>query len=375
MSDENYMIEVPHPGEFIADELEARDWSQRDLAYILGIAENSVNMIVTGKRGISPEMAKALGDAFDVSPEFFANLQKAYEMSRATAPDPGIARRAQFQNVYPIRAMIQRGWLEDTEVPLLEGQLMRFFGSNSIENIPHLAHAAKKTNYDGTTPEQLAWLYRVKQICSEMPTPRYSKKALEKAVSEDLPALMGDPEGVRHVPRILNECGVRFAIVETLPKANIDGVCFWDGAKPMIGMTTRFDRIDNFWFVLFHELEHVLNEDGKVEKSINIDVDLKYDQSDDQPEQERKANLAAANACVPTKDLESFYLRKAPFISQRDVIGFARRINRHPGIVVGQLQWKMDRYNWLAKHKVSVRKFIAQSAITDGWGVPAPVTI
>ena len=104
------LTDVPHPGEFIRDEIEAREWSQRDLAYILGTPEQAVNMIISGKRGISPEMAKALGDAFDVSAEYFANLQKAYEMSNARAPDPGVARRAHLQNIYPIREMIRRGW-------------------------------------------------------------------------------------------------------------------------------------------------------------------------------------------------------------------------------------------------------------------------
>ncbi len=73
-----YVEAVPHPGHFIREELEAREWTQRDLAYILGVPEQSVNQITLGKRGISPEMAKSLADAFEVSPEFFANLQKAY---------------------------------------------------------------------------------------------------------------------------------------------------------------------------------------------------------------------------------------------------------------------------------------------------------
>src|SRR6266700_2827083 len=110
------LTDVPHPGEFIREELEARGWSQRDLAYILGVPEQAVNMIVSGKRGISPEMAKALGKAFDVSAEYFANLQQAFEMSNARAPDPGIERRANLQSVYPVREMIKRGWLADTDI-------------------------------------------------------------------------------------------------------------------------------------------------------------------------------------------------------------------------------------------------------------------
>ena len=119
MNTASCLHDVPHPGEFIREALEARGWSQRDLAYILGSPEQAVNMIVSGKRGISPEMAKALGDAFDVSAEYFANLQKAFEMSNARAPDPSIARRAQLQKSYPVREMIRRGWLEDTDIGLL----------------------------------------------------------------------------------------------------------------------------------------------------------------------------------------------------------------------------------------------------------------
>ncbi|KAI1694314.1 hypothetical protein Ddc_22202 [Ditylenchus destructor] len=54
--------------------------------------------------------------------------------------------------------------------------------------------------------------------------------------------------------------------VEALSGSKIDGACFWlDAHKPVIGMTLRFDRIDNFWFVLRHEIEHVLREDGRTE--------------------------------------------------------------------------------------------------------------
>ena len=55
---------------------------QRDLAYILGCSEQAINLILSGKRGISPEMAKDMGKAFDVDPDTFAtNFQKAGDMA------------------------------------------------------------------------------------------------------------------------------------------------------------------------------------------------------------------------------------------------------------------------------------------------------
>lgn len=379
MSIASCLTDVPHPGEFIRDELEARGWSQRDLAYILGGPEQAVNMIVSGKRGISPEMARALGDAFDVSAEYFANLQKAFEMSNARAPDPSIARRAQLQTTYPVREMIRRGWLEDTDIGLLETQLMRFFCANDLGEVQHLAHAASKSDYSETTPTQLAWLYRVRQLTAEMIVPAYSEQKL-RALVADLARYTVDPEELRFLPHLLADCGVRFVVVETLPNTRIDGVCFWlDDNSPVIGLSTFKDRIDNFWFVLRHEIEHVLNRDGMggIANAI-IDSDIDVGQCEDQAslsDQERLANEAAANFCVPRDELESFFTRKFPFIAEKDVIGFARRIQRHPGIVVGQLQYKMNRYNWLARYKVKVRQHVITAGVVDGWGVPASVSL
>src|SRR5580704_1070892 len=116
---------VPTPGSFIREELQARGWSQRDLAFVLGCSEQTINPMLSGKRGISPDMAKALGDAFDVAPEFFLNLQKAYDLQQAKMPDPDVSKRARLQDHYPVREMIKRGWLEKTSANLLEEQLCR----------------------------------------------------------------------------------------------------------------------------------------------------------------------------------------------------------------------------------------------------------
>lgn len=362
------LTDVPHPGEFIQEELDARGWSQRDLAYILGSTEQAISLIVSGKRGISPEMAKALGEAFKVSAEYFANLQKAHEMATARAPDPAVARRAMLQSAYPVREMIKRRWFEDTDVAMLEAQMMRFFRTNDLLTIPHMVHAAKKQEYSDTTPAQLAWLFRVRQLAEIMVVPAYSEAKLRTAYAQ-LSQYMIDPEEVRHVPRLLNEAGVRFVVLETLPKANIDGVCFWMDGSPVVGLSTRFDRIDNFWFVLAHELTHVLNGDGKEEPI--IDVELEGENAgvgENLPAFERAANAAAAELCVASKEMDSFYLRKAPYFSERDVLGFARRVQRHPGIVVGQLQHRLKRYDYLTRHKVKVRQFLLPNCLADGWG-------
>lgn len=72
------VAEVFPPRDFIKEELEERGWGQADLAEILGRTPAFVGEIVSGKRAISPEIAKALGDAFGTGPEYWLNLDAAY---------------------------------------------------------------------------------------------------------------------------------------------------------------------------------------------------------------------------------------------------------------------------------------------------------
>src|SRR5207248_9126683 len=115
-----------------------------------------------------------------------------------------------------------------------------------------------------------------------------------------LEPLMIAPEEVRQVPAVLASCGVRFVIIEKLPQARIDGACFWlDEQSPVIAMSVRRDTIDNFWFVVRHEIEHVLREDGKDQEIIDDLEGKKGGTGDDLPEEERAANATASAFCAP----------------------------------------------------------------------------
>ncbi len=369
---------IMHPGFYIKEEMEERGWLQRDLAFILGCPEQAVNMILSGKRGISPEMAKALGEAFDVPAEFFANLQQAYDMAQARNPDPGVAVRRNMQSTYPVREMIKRGWIELSDPALLESQLARLFQVGGADKIPYMAHPAKKSSYEerDVPPAQLAWLFRVRQIAKSISVPRYSERMLRQALAE-METLLIAPEEARCVPRILTEVGVRYVLVEKLPTAKIDGVCFWlDGRSPVIGMSLQHDRIDNFWFVLRHEIEHVLQRHGQQQEIIDADLEGAGGSAwGSVPREEQIANGAAANFCTPTERLESFIRRKHPFYYEKDVVAFSRTLNRHPGVVIGQLRRKLERYDYLTRYLVKIRPFVVSGSIADGWGQLAPVSL
>jgi HTH-type transcriptional regulator / antitoxin HigA len=363
-------LKVVSPGSLVKMLLVEADWSQTDLAHIIGSPPATINQIVNDKRPITAELAKLLGVAFDRSAYEFADTQTQWNLALAPEPDQEIKARALARSRFPIRAMAKRGWISASDQgSSLHGELCRFFGVNDLDSIGNIGFAAKKSKEGALTGEQMAWLYRVKQIAEEMVPEPFSPAKLLEAV-DSFTELRGRPDAVRFIPRLLNKAGVRFVVCEALPGSQIDGVCFWlDHQSPVIGMSLRFDRLDNFWFVLRHECAHVLHGHGKDGAIIDADLDSEVSINDE----ERLANADAANFCVPSEQLNSFYLRKRPFFAEREVLAFAKRMKVHPGLVVGQLQRRMGRYDFLRKHLVKVRDNLGSAMMMDGWGDLVPV--
>ena len=370
------MTEYRTPGQLIGALLRERNWTKRVLAIVLDVDEAVVTRMASDKRAIDAPMALKLSEVFEVSAETFLDLQRRLDLAVArykTPPDPGRATRAILFGDLPVSDMIKRGWLDASmaDRKSVETALMRFFDVPSIDEIPILPHAAKKTEVSSpATPAQVAWLHRVKQIASDMMTARYSPTSARTAVKR-LGELRGCADEARHVPKVLTECGIRFVIVEALGSAKIDGVCFWlNDFSPVIGMSLRFDRIDNFWFVLRHELEHVIQRHGAGAAMLDSDLDT---QAAGNSSEETVANEAAAEFCVPRDKLDRFIARKSPFFANRDIVGFARTINVHPGLVAGQVRRHTGKFNILHAHLVKVRSIVTPNALVDGWGDVAPV--
>ena len=377
MSSEEYKS----PGQLVSALLAERGWTKRTLAIISGMDESIVSKTTSNVRKVDAETAIIFEEVFGIPAERFLSLQKTYDLAIArieSTPNPKRQMRAELIGKLPISAMISRGWLDAKavkDIDNVEESLLRFFQANRLEDIETLPHASKKTEVSiAATPAQLAWLYRVKTLASEMLVARYSPASVKSAILK-IKTLIHSAEELRKVPRILAEAGIRFVIVEALPSTKIDGVCFWlDENSPVIGMTMRFDRIDNFVFVLRHELEHVQNRDGL--KQMMLDVDINSGEAaqvtKELIEQEAKANAAASEFCVPKKMMDAFISRKAPVFAKRDIIGLARMLKVHAGLVAGQLQFRTQKYHLARDQLVTVRSIVTPNAVTDGWGDVAP---
>ena len=382
MASENVPAEVFPPGDFIREELEERNWTQEDLAAILGRPLRTVNEVISGKRGITPETATGLAAAFGTSPQLWLNLESAYQLWRAEKRIRNtdiVAKRALVYSKAPINEMIRRHWIEGTKnIDVLEQRLLDFFKIADLDEQPQFAgHAARKsTSYEVTTPAQLAWLFRARQLAPAVHAGHFSPGNIRPLI-DSLRSLAGTQEDVRRVPRVMSDYGVRLLVVEPLKGTKIDGVAFWlDSKSPVVVISMRYDRIDYFWYTLAHELGHIRSGDGQ-QDDLHIDKGFGSDPGGrKKPAAEERADRFAANALIPQDKLDDFIIRVGPLYTPMKLRGFAARMKIHPGIVIGQLQYRGELSFSQYRNSLSpVRRILTEAALTDGWKTTLPAAL
>ena len=327
---------VSPPGRRLQDELDVRGWTQQDLAKVIARPPQMISEIINAKKQITPETALELSEAFGTSAGYWNKLEADYQLSLAKEKprDNSISKRSHLFGLAPIREITRNGWLKaTTDTDELERELCSFFEINSIDESPAIAVNFRQTHLETHNPEtrsQIAWVMRVQKLARKQNVGRFDLDQL-KDVINSLSRLTYEQEGIRRVPQLLKEAGIRFVVVPHLSKTYLDGAAFYlEEGEPVIALTLRYDRIDNFWFVLLHELAHIC----KGHRNVFADRVEGQDANEDEAE----ANSYSRDWLIPVEAYQSFVEKSFLGFNDDDILRFSAEIRRHPGIVVGRLQ-------------------------------------
>lgn len=358
------------PSKYIKDFLDERNWTQSDLALILGWQPQDVSNLMNRKKKFTAEVAQQLADAFDNSPEFWMDVEGNYwtavesriELLQVSSSND-IKRRRDLFSTYPTKEAQQRGWVSkadgiDKVAPEIEALIER---GKKLQG----ATLFKRTMTDEVLniPENL-WLGRSMVLAELLPVEKYDETRLP-ALFKMLRKAAKSSQAVHKVAELLQRYGIRFVINQKLKNASIDGAAFWlDENSPVVALSLRFNNIGSFWFALIHELIHI-----KYRDTFSLD-DL---ENSPMTLMELRANQEAADLLVPQIEMERFIKNTAPYYSKAKINSFATKLEIHPGIIVGQLQKRGEiGYNTHHEAMVAVRDLVTVTAFTDGWGHPVP---
>lgn len=342
------------PGETLAEELEVRGMTQRELAARLGRPPQVINEIIRGKKAITPDTAIGLAKVLGIEAQFWVNLEANYQMTLARGREKeALVAEEKWLSEYPIREMIKIGWIEagrDRATRLKA--LLSFFGIASIQ--PNVCQEAIGFRITQAAQRKVslgalaAWLRQGEIEAQKIGTADYDEQKFRNALVEIRGMTELPPEKFHPAMTTLcAEAGVAFCIVQELPKIGANGVARWLGDnKALIQLSIRNKWADIFWFSFFHEADHLLEH--RTQRRILIDG---LNADPDMVEIEAEADRFAGDFLIAPEDWNTF-CNKGCFTAPA-VFEFAQSVGIAPFIVVGRLQKeKRVPYNRLTELKL-----------------------
>ncbi len=159
-------------------------------------------------------------------------------------------------------------------------------------------------------------------------------------------------DGPRQAKQFLERHGIGLEVVPHLPRTYLDGAALrLSDEQSVIGLTLRYDRIDNFWFTLLHELAHIgLHLDSSDEEIGFVDDHtLRNVEVGGVESKEKDADDWAEEALIPSKLWEESPVRDQDRPTAMSIIDLAYASQVHPAVVAGRVRYERRNYRLLSQ--------------------------
>lgn len=326
----------PDPIEAIRFRMEQAGLTPRDLIPILG-SRSKVSEVLSGKRTLNLQMARALHEHLGIPAE-----------SLLARPNETLERHSPVEwEKFPIPAMMNAGWIPRVRSWKSEAEpLMRDFinAAGGPAMLPEALY--KKTDNPRQNAKTdayalKAWCYKLIAVARANPlTTEFNDAAITVDSAKTLARLSTNARGPKLAVEFLAQNGINLICLPHLPKTYLDGaVLRLPDGRPVIGLTLRHDRVDNFWFCLFHELAHLrLHLSVSPEQAFFDDFDLGAGSGS----KEAEADDWAQEMLIPSDDWTGSVVARKPSVYA--VMELAQQLGINAAIVAGRVRRHRQNY-------------------------------
>ena len=332
----HHAITPPDPLEAIQFRMEQQGLTPRDLVPFIG-TRSRVSEVLSGKRPLSVAMIRAL----------HAGLGIPANVLLQDTQRPQSAARIEWTK-FPFKDMRARGWI--TKVPktpadaehVMQEWLAPVDSALSF-SVLYRRHSHVRSNRAIDNYALAAWTARITmRALEEPPDVDFVPGTLRNDFLQEVAHVSMFDRGPRLAQEFLRKHGIALVIEPHLSGTHLDGAAILDrGGLPIVGLTIRHDRLDNFWFCLIHELVHLSRH---LTSGAGFFDDLDADQPSDVLEQE--ADALAGEALIPEEAWRSSPASRLR--SAEAAVHLARKLRIHPAIVAGRIRFTSRQYRVLA---------------------------
>ena len=334
-------IGLPDPISAIKFRMDQAGLTHRDLIPYIG-SRSKVSEVLSGKRDLTLSMARALHQNLGIPADVL--LQK-----------PGAAFDSTLEEIdprrYPLKEMAKRGWIDqdpdltDRAEELIRDLIKRAGGMQVAAAPLYRKNGHRRLNAKADPYALRAWCWRVLGVANESPPQTdYQPGTVTLQFMREIAKLSIHESGPRRAQERLAENGIALVIELHLPRTHLDGAALRLGnGRPVIGLTLRYDRIDNFWFSLMHELAHVgLHLDNGEDEPFIDDLSLNVTDP-----LEKEADRHARDALIPPEIWESNPVRERATVLA--VYDLAQEVGVHPAVIAGRVRHEKGNYRLLSQ--------------------------
>lgn len=312
----------------------AKGLTQRQFAELLGLKEQQVQRYESENyAGIS------LNRLYEVVRTLGIDLRLRAKVLRGSPPLPVSLPSGKL----PVKDMLKRGWLSNDSGPgddvqlVAEAYLRENLGTNWTK---FLNRQIVRSNSKVDEFALLAWQARV---CEKGRRAKRRTKADFFSIGlewvNELAQMSSHDDGPVRAIDFLAGIGVIVVVEPHLAGTHLDGAAtILDDETPLVGLTLRHDRLDNFWFVLFHELGHLSLHLNRGDPTSYFDLD----EAAINEGKESEADDFARTCLIADEKWKSSLVRFAK--SPDAVISFAQTNNISPAIVAGRIRREKRNY-------------------------------
>lgn len=335
-----------HPGYYVKDCIDEQGITQEELAKRLQATPKYISDLVNGRINLTDEMVLKLSIVFGTSTKLWLNLNQKYiEKKLEIEKRIRIDRECELAKKLDYKFWVELGLVKATRMTAEKVQeLQRYFKVSSLSVLSQRDFLVQyRTSVSEVTDVNIinanAWVQTAINLGTQIEVEPFDKKKLLEAISEIRSMTVQNPEDFYpRLRELLASCGVALVLLPNLKNCGVNGAVKWLGKdKVVLALNDRRKYADTFWFALFHELGHVLQQRIKV---LLVSVIKKAGlETDDLIQRlEAEADAFSQNTLIPKAEYNEFIMMCNRGFTAEVITRFAARINVLPGIVVGRLQ-------------------------------------
>jgi HTH-type transcriptional regulator/antitoxin HigA len=344
-------VTATHPGEVLKDELDARNIKQKEFAAELNIGVTQLNEIINGKRSITPDFALMLESMLGIDAKFWVNMQANYNLDTARLKKENIEKRQILERWQVLKNYVDTNFYR--KIGLIEGNplvdektIQRIYREGDIDGIVNTvtqysySYFRRSEALNTNRINLISWVKIVEYKSDNLDVAKFEYQNIEPLMI-DLKKSFAEYNVLTSITSLMKQAGIKLVILENPKEVPVDGMSFWSGKNPAIGLSLRHNRLDNLAFTLFHELGHIYlhMRDNRNEKFIhNIEDALVSKES-----LEKAANEFAANNLIDPLVWKEMVTTCFNF-TDGVVESFAKKAKINPAIMRGRICYEFNQY-------------------------------